>query len=200
MAKIDRWREIFRGNKKQKKTVKVGEKFEDMTGTQANRFEELAQHGIPDLQPDANSPGKVHYTLAEVSEHLNVSGRQLMQQAASGSFHLFVNAAGLAGCWRRGAPEGGSMSTPVQTLVSGYLALTSRSCNGMIGLGSCNVSVLEFRCPSDPAAIELDHETMEALIAWGEDDKYFCLQEPLWVEEDKVVLIAPLPNLADLSS
>lgn len=200
MAKIDRWREIFRYTKKPKTSVKVGEKFEDMTRTQAHRFEELTTPAIPDLPPHASTAGTTHYTLTEASERLNISKRQLLQQAASGSVNLYINATGLKGCWRRGSLDSGSMSLPAQTLASGYLALTSRSCGGMAGLGSSNISALEYRCPSGPSAVDLDHETMARLAAWGDDDKYFCLQEPVWVEDNMVILIAPLPVLASLSS
>lgn len=177
----------------------MGEKFEDMTGTQAHRFEELTTPAIPDQLPDASATGTTRYTLTEASGRLNISEKQLLQQAASGSVHLYINATGLKGCWRRGSADSDS-TLPVQTLISGYLALTSRSCGGMAGLGSSNVSVLEYRCPPDPSAVDLDDETMATLAAWGDDDKYFCLQESVWVEDNMVVLIAPLPILADLAS
>lgn len=190
-------REIFRYAGKQKMRVWVGEKYEDMTRTQAYRFEELTQSTRPDPQLDASTaPRKTRYALAEVSDRLNVSEEHLLQQAASGSVNLYVNAGGLKGRWRRGASDGGSIVSSVQTLISGYVALTSRSCSEMANYGSINVSVLEFRCPSDPSAVDLDRETMATLSAWGDCDKYFCLREPLWVDRNKIVLLAPLPLLA----
>jgi len=197
MSKINRWKEIFGYAGIQKTRVRVGKKFEKMTGTQAHRFEELTQPKRADSQPDASTaPRKTRYALAEASDRLNVSEERLLQEAASGSVKLYVDAGGLKGRWRRGANDSGSMVSSVQTLTSGYLALTSRSCSDMANFGSINVSVLEFRCPSDPSAVDLDRETMAALSAWGDCEKYFCLREPLWVDRNRIVLLAPLPVLA----
>jgi len=103
---------------------------------------------------------------------------------------------GAKGRWRRGANDSGSIVPSVQTLTSGYLALNSQSCNEMANFGSVNVLVLEFHRPSDPSAVDLDRETMAALSAWGDCEKYFCLREPLLVDRNKIVLLAPLPVLA----
>ena len=196
MSKSGQWKEIFQNTGKQKKPVRVGEKYEEMTGTQAYRFEELTQSRRLDLQRDVSTaPGKVRFTLTEASRRLNVSEMYLLQKAASGSVNLYLNAGGLKGRWRRGATNGGSMVSPVQTLTSGYLALTSQSCNKMARYGSIKVLALEFRCPSDPSAVDLDSETTAALSAWGDCDKYFCLPEPLRVDRNRIVLLAPLPNL-----
>ncbi len=197
MSKSGQWKEIFRNTGKQKNPVRVGEKYEEMTGTQAYRFEELTQSRRLDLQRDVSTaPGKVLYTLTEASRRLNISENYLLQKAASGSVNFYLNAGGLKGCWRRGATDCGSIVSSVQILTSGYLALTSRSCKKMAKFGNISVLVLEFRCPSDPAAVDLDRETMAALSAWGDCDKYFCLPEPLRVDRNKIVLFAPLPNLA----
>lgn len=197
MSKINRWKEIFGYAGIQKTRVRVGKKYEEMTGTQAHRFGELTQPKRADSQPDASTaPRKTRYALAEASDRLNVSEERLLQEAASGSVKLYVDAGGLKGRWRRGANDSGSMVSSVQTLTSGYLALTSRSCSDMANFGSINVSVLEFRCPSDPSAVDLGRETMAALSAWGDCEKYFCLREPLWVDRNRIVLLAPLPVLA----
>lgn len=197
MSKINRWKEIFGYAGKQKTRVRVGKKYEDMTGTQAQRFEELTPPKRADSQPDASTaPRKTRYALAEASDRLNVSEKHLLQEAASGSVKLYVDAGGLKGRWRRGANDSGSIVSSVQTLTSGYLALTSRSCSEMENFGSINVLVLEFHCPSDPSAVDLDRETMAALLAWGDCEKNFCLREPLWIDRNKIVLLAPLPILA----
>lgn len=197
MSKINRWKEIFGYAGKQKTRVRVGKKYEDMTGTQAYRFDELKQPERADSQPDASTaPRKTRYALAEASDRLNVSEKHLLQEAASGSINLYVDVGGLKGRWRRGANDSGSIVSSVQTLTSGYLALTSRSCNEMANFGSVNVLVLEFHCPPDPSAVDLDGETMAALSAWGDCEKYFCLREPLLVDRNKIVLLAPLPVLA----
>ena len=125
-------RKIFWDAGKQKMRVWVGEKHEDMTRTQAYRFEELTQSTRPDPQLDASTtPGKTRYALAEASDRLNVSEEHLLQQAASGLVNLYVNVGGLKGRWRRGASDGGSIWSSVQTLISGYGALTFRSCSEM---------------------------------------------------------------------
>ncbi len=197
MSKINRWKEIFGPAGKRKTPVRVGKKFEDMTGTQADRFDELKLPKHADWQPDASTaPRKTRYALAEASDRLNVSEKHLLQEAVSGSINLYVDVGGLKGRWRRGANDSGSIVSSVQTLTSGYLALTSRSCSEMANFGSVNVLVLEFHCPSDPSAVDMDRETMAVLSAWGDCEKYFCLREPLWVDRNRIVLLAPLPVLA----
>ncbi len=197
MSKTNRWKEIFGYAEKQKTRVRVGENYEEMTGTQAYRFEELTQPKGPDSQPDASiSPRKTRYALAEASDRLKVSEKHLIQRAESRSVNLYVDVGGLKGQWRRGGNDSSPMVSSLQTLTSGYLALSSRSCSELAKFGSISVSVLEFHCPPDPSAVDLDRETLAALSAWGDRDLYFCLREPLWIDRNKVVLLAPLPNLA----
>lgn len=197
MSKTNRWKEIFGYAGKQKSRVRVGEKYEEMTGTQAYRFGELTQPKGPDSQPDASvSPRKTRYALADACDRLNVSEKHLMQKAVSRSVSLYVDAGGLKGQWRHCANDSGPFVSSLQTLTSGYLALSSQSCSELANFGSIDVSVLEFHCPSDPSAVDLDRETMAALSDWGNCDMYFCLREPLWIDRNKVVLLAPLPNLA----
>ncbi len=52
MSRTDQWRKIFGQAEKDTVKVRVGNKFEDLTGTQAMRFEELTQPKQPD--PDRN--------------------------------------------------------------------------------------------------------------------------------------------------
>ena len=52
MSRTDRWRKIFGQAEKDTVKVRVGNKFEDLTGTQAMRFEELAQPEQPDANPN----------------------------------------------------------------------------------------------------------------------------------------------------
>lgn len=58
MPKIDQWRDIFRYTGKHKNPVRVGEKYEQMTGTQAYRFEELSRLRRPDLELEGDTPPK----------------------------------------------------------------------------------------------------------------------------------------------
>lgn len=55
MPKIDQWRDIFRYTGKHKKPVRVGKKYEEMTGTQAYRFEELSRLRKTDPQPEGDT-------------------------------------------------------------------------------------------------------------------------------------------------
>ena len=92
MSKINRWKEIFGYTGKRKTPVRVGKKYEDMTGTQADRFDELKLPKRADSQPDASTaPRKTRYALAEASDRLNVSEKHLLQEAASGSINLYVD-------------------------------------------------------------------------------------------------------------
>lgn len=197
MPKANQWREIFQSVRKEKMRVRVGEKCVDMTTTQAYRLDELTENRRLCTEPDATAaPGKTRYALAEASDHLNISEENLLQNAACGSISLYVNAAGLRGRWLRRMTDGGSKVSSVQTLLSGYLALSSRSCSDLTNHKSVNVSVLEFHCPADPSAVGLDRESMATLSAWGDCDKFFCLREPLSVDRTKIVLLASLPDLA----
>ena len=43
-----------------------------------------------------------------------------------------------------------------------------------------------------PGAVNIDSRTLATLDAWGPGSKQFCLQEPVTVTPDKIVLMAPL--------
>lgn len=197
MPKINQWREIFQSARKEKMRVRVGEKYVDMTFTQAYRLDELTEDRRFCTEPDAAvGPEKTHYSLAEASAHLNVSEEKLLQNAAFGSISFYINAAGLMGRWLRRMTDGGSRVSSVQTLQAGYLALSSRSCSDLTNHKSVNVSVLEFHRPADSSAIVLDRESMAILSAWGDCDRFFCLREPLSVDRNTIVLLDSLQDLA----
>lgn len=50
MSRTDQWRKIFGYADKQKVKVRVGDKVEDLTGTQAIRFQELTEPAPPDAE------------------------------------------------------------------------------------------------------------------------------------------------------
>ncbi len=52
MSRTDQWRKIFGHAEIDTVKVRVGDKFEDLTGTQAMRFEELTQPAQPDANPN----------------------------------------------------------------------------------------------------------------------------------------------------
>ncbi len=52
MSRTDQWRKIFGYAEKDTVKVRVGDKVEDLTGTQAMRFQELTQPAQPDAEPN----------------------------------------------------------------------------------------------------------------------------------------------------
>ncbi len=52
MSRTDQWRKIFGQAEKDTVKVRVGDRVEDLTGTQAMRFEELTQPAQPDANPN----------------------------------------------------------------------------------------------------------------------------------------------------
>jgi len=74
MPKASQWTEIFRNDGKEKVRVRVGEKYEEMTATQACRFDELTHSRKPDSLPDATSASGKNATRSEKeSDSLKVS-------------------------------------------------------------------------------------------------------------------------------
>lgn len=182
---------------KKKLPINVGGKLVNFTETQAGRLRELTKYKRRDPEPgQANAFEKPRYTLEESAFRLLVTEEQLLQRAASESVDLFINVEGLQGLWRYKAADGRSLQSTVQTLLSGYLALTTSSCRELVEKGGSNVTVLELRCPSDPSAMDLEREIVAALSIWGDGRKFFCLQEPLWVDREKIVLMASLTAIA----
>ncbi len=79
MPKASQWREIFRNDGKEKVRVRVGEKYEEMTATQACRFDELTHSREPDSLPDATSASEKNATRSEKeSDSLKVSKENLL--------------------------------------------------------------------------------------------------------------------------
>lgn len=181
---------------KKKLPIRVGGRLVRFTDTQAGRLEELTDYRRRDPEPgQANAFEKAHYTLKESAFRLLATEEELLQKAGSGLVDLYIDVADLQGLWRYKAADGRSLQSTVQSLRSGYLALTTNSCRELAEKGGSNVMALELRCPSDPSAMNLEVEIVAALSVWGDGRKLFCLQEPLWVDREKIVLMAPLTTI-----
>jgi hypothetical protein len=182
---------------KKKLPIRVGGKLVRFTDTQAGRLEELTDYKRREPEPgEANALEQPRYTLKESAFRLLVTEEQLLQKARSGLVNLYIDVADLQGLWRYKAADGHSQHSTVQLLRSGYLALTTNSCRELAEKGGCNVTALELRCPSDPSAMNLEVEIVAALSVWGDGQKLFCLEEPLWVDRERIVLMAPLTAVA----
>ena len=192
MPKDSGWKKIF-GSRKPTVPVRVGDKAEEMTETQAYRFDELTQAGRQDARPVSDNPlDQSRYSLADAAFRLMTDEADLLQRAAANSIKLYTDVSGLAGRWRRIDGSGDAMESSLRTLRSGYLKLSTLSCLDLASIGSTNVSVFELPDIFDPSTLELDAETLQELSAWGREKKCFCVPEPKRVSTDEVILLAPL--------
>jgi hypothetical protein len=192
VPKDSRWKKIF-GNRKPTVPVRVGDNAEEMTETQAYRFDELTQTDQQDARPVNDNPlDQSRYSLADAAFRLMTDEADLLQRAAANSIKLYTDVAGLAGRWRRMDGNGDAVESSLRTLRSGYLELSTLSCLDLASIGSTNVSVFELPDIFDPSTLELDAETLRDLSAWGSEKKCFCVTEPKRVSTDEVILLAPL--------
>jgi len=192
VPKVSRWKMIF-GHQKPKTPVQVGNKAEEMTDTQAYRFNELTHADRRDAMPRNDNPlDQSRYTLDEAAFRLMTDEADILQRAASGAVKLYANAAGLEGRWRRLDGKGDSVESSLRTLRSGFLELTAVSCMELASYGGTDVLVFELPDIPDPSFLDLDAETLQELSAWGSEKKCFCLGEPKRVGRDEIVLLSPL--------
>lgn len=194
MSKIARLKKVLGYPERGKVQVKVGPKVEEMTATQSYRFDQLSKTWKAESTPVENPFEQVRYNLTEAGFRMSQNETGVLQKAAEGTLVAYVNAGGLQGCWQRESAAGETRRTSLQTLVSGYLALTAASCAELLENVATTVSVLEFLCPPDPTRADFDPRQFAALDAWGDGRKFFHLGEPLRVEREHVVVIAPLPG------
>jgi len=191
VSKASRWKKIFGLAKKPTITVQVGDKAEDMTDTQAYRFEELTQTSAQELQVAGGNPlAQSRYSLEDTAFRLMTDEADILQRAAGGSIRLYANAAGLAGRWRRLDGDGGTIESSLRTLRSGYLELTIPACKELALRGGTNVMILALPSISNPSALNLDVETLQELSAWGGGKKCFCLSKPRRFSHTEIVLLA----------
>ena len=192
MPKIGQWKNILSNTEKPKTRVQVSGKAEAMTDTQSIRFEELTKRrdaGTP--AADRNPLAESKYGLEDASFRLIITEDQLLHKAATGSISLFVDAAGLSGQWQRSDTAGEILRSPEQALKSGLLALDQSSCEELSVAGITHVSTLDFSSTSDPAALNIDPDTMATLVAWG-GNRRFHLREALCIGRGEVLLLSPL--------
>lgn len=193
MASANRWKKIFGRPKKPKVEVQVGDTAHMMTETQAYRFDELAQTGSQNqLAANDNPLEESRYSLDEAAFRLMVDETELLQQAAAGSIRLYADAAGLTGRWRRIDGTGEVIESALRHLGSGYLSLSIASCKEMALQGRTSVSLLELPDDRDPAALNLDNETVLEMTGWGEAKKCFCLSASQHFDPGSVFLLPPL--------
>ena len=192
MSGTSQYKKILQQIIKPKVPVKVGQKVEEMTDTQAYRFAELSQGDAETPKASKSNPfEQSRYSLEEAAFRLMVNEDEILQRAAAGMIGLYIEVAGLEGCWRRLDDNGDSMESSVRMLKGGYLALTAFSCRELTLTDGIRVLVAELPELPVPSALELDGETMQELSAWGRGKKCFCLSEPKTVGRKDVVLLAP---------
>lgn len=192
MSKIEHLKRILGRTGKQKVLVSVGGKDARMTETQSYRFSELNGQREAGSQSATDNPlEESRYRLEDAAFRLLISKEQLLQKAAAGAVRLYADAAGLTGQWQRG-DGADAVKSSIRPLRSGFLALSTQSCHEILQTGFASVSVLDFCSNADPAATDIDHDTLETLQAWGQGHKQFYLQQPVLVDRDKVFLMAPL--------
>ncbi len=168
MSSISRWKKLFGRTGKPTFKVLVGEATEEMTDTQAYRFDELTHAGPRDSRAASSNPlEQPVYSLAEAAFRLMSSEEDLLHRAAAGSIRLFTNAAGFTGRWRRVDTNGETVESSARILSSGYLALTILSCKELSLSGASSVLVFEYPLMSDPSVLNFEAQTLQELSAWG---------------------------------
>ena len=192
MLKIARWKKILGHSEKQKVLVEVSGKTEVMTDTQSYRFEELtSSRDTEKVAADRNPLDDPHYKLQDAAFRLMITEDELLQKAAAGSIFLYVDSAGLQGHWRRRNAAGEIHESALKVSKSGLLALDQKTCKELATSGKAQVSSLHFRPRSDLSILNFDQETLATLIAWG-GNRQFCLQDPMQISRDEVLLLPPL--------
>lgn len=193
MSRAAQWKKILGYTKKPTVQVRVGERLEHLTDTQAYRFEDLTQRKAENQAGASDNPfEQSRYSLDEAAFRLMTSGESILQTAAAGSIDLFAGVAGLTGRWRHQADKRSAMDSPEFTLRSGYLALTTSACEELAVQSGTRVSTFRFPELPDPSATGLDDETLGVLSTWRDNETWFLAREPHWVDRDSIVLLAPL--------
>ena len=195
MSRINQWKKIF-GRAEPKVALRVGDKVEEFTSTQAYRFKELKETGSRDPRTaDGNPLEQSIYSLQEAALRLMTSEDTILERAAAGAINLFASVAGLRGRWRRLDDSGNKFESAFRTLRSGYLALPVHSCRELALTGCTKLTIYTYPELADPSGMKLDTETRQELSAWGDGKKTFCLSESMRLGTRDVVLLAPLTAL-----
>lgn len=193
MSIIERWKGLFGKSEAPKKTVHVGESFEELTHTQAYRFNELSEaSGKHRLKENDNPFDRAKYSLGDAAFRLMTSEADVLRRAASGEMHLFVSTNGTIGRWRYLSPDGSSTESSETELTGGHLALPVGTCQGLVSAESVEASVLHFPKTTNAALLEFDAKTQALLSTSGGRSVDFLLTTPLRVARDQILLMAPL--------
>lgn len=192
MLKIAQWKKILGHSEKQKVLVEVSGKAEVMTDTQSYRFEELTSTRDAEKSVTERNPlDDPQYKLKDAAFRLMITEDELLQKAAAGSIFLYIDTAGLQGHWQRRNADGKIHESGMKVSKSGLLALDQKTCKELAASGSAQVSILHFRPRSDLSMLNIDPDTLATLIAWG-GNRQFCLQDPMRISRDEVLLLPPL--------
>jgi hypothetical protein len=188
MSRISMWKNIF--GHREKVAVEVDGKIELLTDTQSFRFSEISEmRDISSRQSYRNPLEDTCYRLEDAAFRLMVSEDEVLEKAAGGDLHLYVNAAGMPGRWRRRDQEGNVSQSVVATVRSGMLMLRSKACADLSKHGRAIVRALDLGRSNELSQAGIDENTLANLRAWGPGEKQFFPLHPLRVERDMVVLL-----------
>ena len=191
MSKAGLWKNIF--GQKEKVSVSVEGKTETMTRTQSLRFNELQETREPLVPAKYTNPlESSRYSLADAAFRLMLSENELLQKAADGQLRCYIDAAGLTGRWRKRAPNGEVTQSQPCTIATGLLRLRSRACQELEVNGHAEVTALDYCEKAGSADARLDDDTLMSLFGWGQGDKQFFPEKPLFISRDLVILLPPL--------
>ncbi|MEX2259202.1 MAG: hypothetical protein WD672_10895 [Woeseia sp.] len=167
------------GKQKSHERVLAYDKVEVMTATQACRFKELQYPDEARKEKKASSlKDQSTYTLAEASARMAIDAKALLTAAAAGQVRCYLTATGLRGQWQATMQSGQTTASVAHASPKPeFLALAPEDCRQIASFGSTNVTALHHHSPGTPAAI-------------------FTLQDPQWVDADRLLLQHPLPRIA----
>lgn len=176
--------------------MQVGGSHVEMTDTQAYRFEELQKS-----RESTNGAGtrgvfdELRYSLEDAAFKLMTTEASLLEKAAAGKLRLFIDAAGMLGNWRSYNADGEPRESTPQSMPSGFLALTVKSCGELVENGRTQVAFVEYVQDVDPEALDIPADVLAVFASWGVGNRFFCFSSPAEIGADQVFLMAPLTQL-----
>lgn len=135
---------------------------------------------------------KPFYTLEDASFRLMLSQNEILNKAANGRMRLYIDATGVAGRWRRRAPDGSIGESLVRTMPSGYLRLRTRACKELLETGRATVKTLDICTVVGHEKANIQEELLVDLWGWGPGDKQFFPETPIVVDKHMLILLPPL--------
>jgi hypothetical protein len=169
---LDRWIDRLRGKAapSPRLSVLAFDRYEEMTATQALRFEELQQameqEGARQIPA---APEQPWYSMQDAGSRLGRTAKDLLAAAADKRLLCFVYARNARGYWDAAS------ATPVPASVPDFLVLPAGQCREVLEFGGASVRILEFH-----------HSTRNVLR--------YRLNEAAWVDSDTLYLQHPLPG------